>query len=188
MTSRLTPVEPAHADAHTHQLFDAIKARMGKVPNMMKTMAHSPALLEGYLALRGALDKGVLPEVIRQEIALFISQENGCEYCLSAHTLIGRHAGLNRDQVLLARQGQAQDAKQQAVLTLVQNILDQRGDVSDEQLAAARAAGLSDAEIAEIVGHVALTTLTNFFNQLAQPVIDFPRVPASIQRVESLPA
>jgi alkylhydroperoxidase family enzyme len=164
MTARLTPVEPAHADAHTHRLFDAIKARNGKVPNMMKTMAHSPALLEGYLAVSGALSKGVLPEVIRQQIALFVSQ------------------------VLLARQGQAQDPKQQAVLTLVQNILDQRGDVSDEQFAAARAAGLNDGEIAEVVGHVALTTLTNFFNQLAQPVLDFPRVPASVQRVESLPA
>jgi uncharacterized peroxidase-related enzyme len=188
MTARLTPVEPAHADAHTHQLFDAIKARMGKVPNMMKTMAHSPALLEGYLAFSGALAKGALPEAIRQQIALFVSQENGCEYCLAAHTLIGRHAGLNRDQVLLARQGQAQDAKQQAVLTLVQNILEQRGDVSDEQLAAARAAGISDGEIAEVVGHVALTTLTNFFNQLAQPALDFPRVPANVQPVASLPA
>jgi uncharacterized peroxidase-related enzyme len=188
MTARLTPVEPAHADAHTHQLFDVVKARNGKVPNMMKTMAHSPALLEGYLAFSGALDRGVLPAIIRQQIALFVSQENGCEYCLSAHTLIGRHAGLNREQVLLARQGQAQDAKQQAVLVLVQNILDQRGDVSDEQFGAARAAGLTDAEIAEIVGHVALTTLTNFFNQLAQPVVDFPRVLTSLQPVASLPA
>lgn len=188
MTARLTPIEPAHADAYTHQLFDTIKARNGKVPNMMKTMAHSPALLEGYLAFSGALNKGVLPEVIRQEIALFVSQENGCEYCLAAHTLIGRHAGLNRDQVFLARQGQAQDAKQQAVLTLVQNILEHRGDVSDEQLAAARAAGLNDAEIAEVVGHVALTTLTNFFNQLAQPAVDFPRVAANLQPVASLPA
>ncbi len=188
MAARLTPIEPAHADALTHQFFDTVKARNGKVPNMMKTMAHSPALLEGYLAFSGALSKGVLPEAIRQQIALFVSQENGCEYCLSAHTLIGRHAGLNRDQVLLARQGQAQDAKQQAVLTLVRNILDQRGDVSDEQLAAAHAAGVSDAEIAEIVGHVGLTTLTNFFNQLAQPVVYFPRVAASLQQVASLPA
>src|SRR5436305_12136955 len=113
MTARLTPIEPAHADAHTHQLFDAIKARNGKLPNMMKTMAHSPALLEGYLAFGGALNKGVLPEIVRQQIALFVSQENGCEYCLSAHTLIGRHAGLSREQVFLARQGQAQDPKQQ---------------------------------------------------------------------------
>jgi AhpD family alkylhydroperoxidase len=148
---------------------------------MMKTMVHSPALLEGYLAFSGALDKGVLQEVVRQQIALLVSQQNNCEYCLSAHTLIGRHAGLNREQVLLARQGQAQDAKQQSVLNLVQNILDWRGDVSSDQFSAAKDAGLSDAEIAEVVGHVALTTLTNYFNQLTDVDVDFPRVSANLE-------
>src|SRR6478672_221892 len=176
MTARIAPVDAAHADIDTRQLFAAIKAQTGKVPNMMRTMAHSPALLEGYLAFNGALNKGVLPEIVRQQIALFVSQENGCEYCLAAHTLIGRHAGLSRELVFLARQGQAQDPKQQAVLNLVQNILDWRGDISNEQFATARAAGLTDAEIAEAVGHVALTTLTNYFNQLTHADVDFPRV------------
>lgn len=181
MTSRINPVDPTAANSAVQYLFSAVKAQMGKVPNMMKTMAHSPALLEGYLAFRGALDKGVLPEVVRQQIALSVSQQNGCEYCLSAHTLIGRHAGLNREQVLLARHGEAQDSKQQAVLDLVQEILERRGDVSDEQLAAARAAGLTDAEIAETIGHVALTTVTNYFNQLARPIVDFPRVSTNLE-------
>lgn len=188
MTARIAPLDSAHADEPTQQLFAAVKARMGKVPNMMKTMAHSPALLEGYLAFSGALSKGALPEIVRQQIALFVSQQNGCEYCLSAHTLIGRHAGLSREQAFLARQGQAQDPKQQAVLSLVQNILDWRGDISNEQFAAARAAGLSDAEIAEVVGHVALTTLTNYFNQLSQADIDFPRVSANLEPAAALPA
>jgi uncharacterized peroxidase-related enzyme len=188
MTARIAPVDSAHADEPTQQLFAAVKAQMGKVPNMMKTMAHSPALLEGYLAFRGALDKGVLPEVVRQQIALFVSQQNDCEYCLSAHTLIGRHAGLSREQVLLARQGQAQDARQQAVLNLVQNILDWRGDISNEQFAATRAAGLTDAEIAEVVGHVALTTLTNYFNQLTHADVDFPRVSTDLEPAAALQA
>jgi len=188
MTARIAQVDAAHADGHVQGLFAAVKSRMGKVPNMMKTMAHSPALLEGYLAFSGALDKGVLSEFVRQQIALFVSQQNGCEYCLSAHTLIGRHAGLNREQVLLARQGQAQDPKQQAVLNLVQNILDWRGDVSTEQFNAAKEAGLSDAEIVEVVGHVALTTLTNYFNQLTQAEVDFPRVSANLERLATLQA
>jgi uncharacterized peroxidase-related enzyme len=188
MTARIVPVDSAVANEPTQQLFSAVKARMGKLPNMMKTMAHSPALLEGYLAFSGALNKGVLPEIVRQQIALFVSQENGCEYCLSAHTLIGRHAGLSREQVFLARQGQAQDPKQQAVLNLVQNILDWRGDISNEQFAAARVAGLTDAEIAEVVGHVALTTLTNYFNQLTQPDVDFPRVSANLEPAAALSA
>jgi uncharacterized peroxidase-related enzyme len=188
MTARIAPFDSAHADEPTQQLFSAVKARLGKVPNMMKTMAHSPALLEGYLAFSGALNKGVLHEVVRQQIALFVSQQNDCEYCLSAHTLIGRHAGLSREQVLLARQGQAQDGKQQAVLNLVQNILDWHGDVSNEQFAAARAAGLTDAEIGEVVGHVALTTLTNYFNQLTQADVDFPRVSANLEPAAAVQA
>jgi uncharacterized peroxidase-related enzyme len=179
--ARITPVDPAQAQGQTQALFDAVKAKMAKVPNMMKTMAHSPTLLEGYLALSGALSKEVLPEVVRQQIALSVSQENGCEYCLSAHTLLGWHAGVTHEQVLLARQGEAKDAKQQAVLTLAQNIVENRGDISDEQFGAAREAGVSNAELAEVVGHIALTTLTNFFNQLARADVDFPRVSASLE-------
>jgi len=188
MTARIHPVDTAQVDEPTQQLFAAVKSRMGKVPNMMKTMAHSPALLEGYLAFSGALNKGVLPELIRQQIALFVSQQNGCEYCLSAHTSIGRHAGLSREQVLLARQGQAQEAKQQAVLDLVQNILVAHGDVSNEQFTTAREAGLNDAEIAEVVGHIALTTLTNYFNQITQAEVDFPKVSVELESAAALPA
>jgi len=188
MTARIPPVDPARADARTQPLFEAVKTKMGKVPNMMKTMAQSPALLESYLAFNGALSKGVLPEVVRQQIALFVSQENGCEYCISAHTMIGRHAGLTREQTVLARQGHAEDAKQQAVLDLVQNILDWRGDVTAEQFTAAQEAGLSDTEIVEVVGYVALTTFTNYFNQLSHAVVDFSRVSLNLEPNSALQA
>jgi uncharacterized peroxidase-related enzyme len=181
MIARIPPVDPARADAQTQPLFEAVKAKMGKVPNMMKTMAHSPGLLESYLSFSGALNKGVLPEVVRQQIALFVSQENGCEYCVSAHTMIGRHAGLTREQTVQARQGHAADAKQQAVLDLVQSILDWRGDVTGEQFTAAQEAGLTEAEIVEIVGHVALTTFTNYINQLSHTVVDFPRISLNLE-------
>lgn len=188
MTARIPPVDPERADAQTLPLFEAVKTKMGKVPNMMKTMAHSPALLESYLSFSGSLNKGVLPEVVRQQIALFVSQENGCEYCVSAHSMIGRHAGLTREQTVLARQGHAEDAKQQAVLDLVQSILDWRGDVTAEQFAAAQEAGLSEAEIVEVVGHVALTTFTNYFNQLSHAVVDFPRVSLNLEPNSALQA
>lgn len=150
---------------------------MGKVPNMMKAMAHSPALLEGYLNFSGALAKGVLAAPLREQIALLVSQANGCEYCLSAHSLLAARGGLTREEITGAREGISAEAKSQAALSLAQGILDDRGDASDEQLADAREAGLSDAEIAEVVGHVALSTLTNYFNQLAHTEVDFPRVP-----------
>jgi alkylhydroperoxidase family enzyme len=99
---------------------------------------------------------------------------------LSAHSLFAARSGLTTEQIAWAREGVAGDAKTQAVLSLVQNIIENRGDLTDEQLDEAREAGLSDAEIAEVVGHVALSTLTNYFNQLAHTEVDFPRVPVSV--------
>ena len=180
MTSRINPVDPAVAEGKAQELFVAVKAKMGSVPNMMKTMAHSPALLEGYLAFSGALGKGLLRPAVREQLALVVSQANGCEYCLSAHSLLGKHAGLAPEQIVSARKGEAQDPKAQAALSLARNLIDRRGDVSDEQLAAARETGLSDGEIAEVVGHVALSTLTNYFNQLAHVDVDFPKVPVKV--------
>jgi len=180
MTSRIAPVDPASAQGHAKELLDGVKAKLGRVPNAMKTMVHSPAALEGYLSLTAALSRGVLPASLREQIALVVSQTNGCEYCVSAHSLTGKLAGLNPEQVLNARQGRGSDAKSQAVLDLAQNILERRGDVSDDQLADARQAGLSDAEVAEVVGNVALVTLMNYFNQVARTEIDFPHVSLSL--------
>jgi uncharacterized peroxidase-related enzyme len=184
MTSRINPVDVATAHGRTQELFGAIKAKMGRVPNMMKTMAQAPAVLEGYLALSGALSKGVLTADVREQIALAVSQVHGCEYCLSAHTLTGRLAGLTPDQIVAARYGEADDHRAQAVLNLTHAILEHQGDVSDEQLADAREAGLGDAEIAEVVGHVALNTLTNYFNQLAQTDVDWPHVSVGLPEYE----
>lgn len=178
MTSRISPIDPAEGKAEV--LLRGVKSKLGVVPNMMKTMAHSPALLEGYLAFSGALAKGILPAAVREQLALFVSQYNGCEYCLSSHTLFAGRAGLKPEQIAWAREGVADDPKVQAMLRLAGNVIDNRGDASDEQLAEAREAGLSDAEIAEVVGHVALSTLTNYFNELAHTEVDFPRVAVTV--------
>jgi uncharacterized peroxidase-related enzyme len=176
MSARVSPVEVATAEGKAQELFATIKGKFGKVPNMMKTMAHSPAVLEGYLALAGALSKGVLPAQTREQLALAVGQANGCEYCVSAHTLTGKLSGLSPEAIHDAREGHGTDAKTQATLDLAHQIIEQRGDVTDEQLAAARDAGLNDAEVAEVVGHVALNTLTNYFNQFVHTDVDFPRV------------
>jgi uncharacterized peroxidase-related enzyme len=180
MSTRIDPVHPAHAQGRAWELLNGVKTQMGKVPNVLKTMAQAPALLDGYLALGGALRKGVLAAIVREQIALYVAQSNGCEYCLSAHSLTGKHAGLTPEQIVAARMGEADDSKAQAVLHLVKNLMERRGDLSDEQLAAARQAGLSDAELGEVVGNVALNTLTNYLNQLARTEVDFPRVSVKI--------
>jgi uncharacterized peroxidase-related enzyme len=176
MSQRITTVEPSQATGHTKELLDAVQAKLGVTPNLMKTLAHSPAALEGYLSLNNALAKGALPAKAREQIALAVSQENGCEYCVAAHTLLGGKAGLKPEQILAARKGSSDDAKTRAELELARQILDARGNVTDAQLAAARESGVGDAEIAEVVAHVALNVLTNYFNVLARTDVDFPRV------------
>lgn len=180
MTARINPIDLATAQGRSQELLNTVKAKLGMVPNAVKTMAHAPAVLEGYLALSGALKRGVLPPATQEQIAMSVSQNNGCEYCLAAHSIMGKVAGLKPEQLLDARRGKGTDTKAQAVLNLTQNLLERHGNVSDQQLADARAAGLTDAELVEVVGHVSVLTLTNFLNQLAHTDVDFPRVTVSL--------
>ena len=176
MSARLAPVDVTTADGKNKELFSVIKSKFGKVPNMMKTMAKSPAALEGYLNLAGSLGNSVLSAKIREQIALAVSQANGCVYCVSGHTVTGKLAGLSPEQVIEARLGKAEDPIAQAAINLALNLMERKGNVSDEQLETARKAGLSDAELTEIVAQVALTTLTNYFNQFVHTDVDFPHV------------
>src|SRR5262245_60274383 len=141
MNSRIEAIDPAKAQGPVKDLLAAVQAKLGVTPNMMRTMAQSPAVLEGYLALSGALAKGKLTAAMREQLALAVGQTNGCEYCVSAHNLLGKRAGLEPEQIAAARRGQSTDAKSQAVLRLAQHIVERRGDISDEQLSLARAAG-----------------------------------------------
>jgi len=180
MTYRIAPVDPSHATGKAKDLLTAVQGQLGVTPNLMKTLAHSPAALDGYLSLNAALAKGQLSAKVREQIALEVAQENGCGYCLAAHSLLGKNAGLKPDQIIAARKGESDDAKAQAALQLASEILASRGNVTDAQLAEARAAGVTDGEIAEVVGHVALNVLTNYFNVLARTEVDFPPVPMTV--------
>ena len=128
----------------------------------------------GYLQLSGTLGGGKLSAKLREQIALTVAQANGCAYCLAAHCAIGGMVGLSKEQLHDSRLGIGTDSHAHAVLSLARAIVDERGRVSDEELAAARNAGLDDAEIAEVVANVALNVFTNYFNNLAGTTIDFP--------------
>jgi uncharacterized peroxidase-related enzyme len=176
--SRIKPVvQPSH-DA-VRRNFEAIEKQLGVVPNMMRTMAQAPRVLEGYLALSRALGRGLLPGALQEQIALAVAERNGCDYCLSAHTALGRRAGLSEGELAASRAGVAADAKSNAALQFALSVLQHRGGVSDDDLARVRAAGFSDAEITEIIAHVSLNVLTNYFNRAADTEIDFPRVIAA---------
>jgi len=172
---RLTPLEPATATGEAKELLDGIKAAFGMTPNMARTMARNPAVLKGWIELNGALGKTLTRE-LNEQIALAVAEENGCGYCLSAHTAIGGLVGVDEHELVHSRAGESADPKVAAALKFAQTVNNKRGDVSDDDLAQIRAAGYEDADIAAIVAHVALNVLTNYFNLVAQPVIDFPEV------------
>lgn len=172
-------IDPATAEGRTGELLATVQRNLGVTPNMTRAMANSPALLEGYLALSGALAGGQLSAAVREQIALAVAQRNGCDYCLSAHSYLAEHvAHLDGDAIDSARKADSEDAKTAAVLALAAAVVDTRGDIGTAELDAARDAGLSDGEIAETIGHVALNVLTNYFNKAVQVEIDFPHVAA----------
>lgn len=176
MANRVPAIDPATASVEVQEQFKAIKSKFGMVPNLLKVMANSPATLNSYLAMSNSLGQGVLSAKTRERIALAVSQFNACEYCLSAHSLTAKLAGLPPDQIVEARHGKANDPKSQAALNLTSNILERRGNVSSDQIDQARQAGLTDAEIVEVVGNVTIMVLTNYLNNVAQTEIDFPKV------------
>lgn len=175
--SRLTIPAVDAAPQASKPLLDAVHKQLGVVPNLMKVIGHSPAALEGYLSLNGALAKGALDAKLRERIALAIAEYNGCDYCLSAHDYLGRNvAKLSGDEIDAARDGRSADARAGAALKFARRVAESRGRVSDEDLAALRAADFDEGSIVEIVVTVALNVLTNYVNNVARTDIDFPKV------------
>jgi uncharacterized peroxidase-related enzyme len=172
-----TPATIEAAPAKSQALLQAVKAQLGSVPNLFRVVSHSPAALEGYLGMSGALGKGELDAATRERIALAVAEVNGCGYCLAAHTYIGRHmAKLSDAEIAANRDGGSADPKADAAVRFAVKVTRLRGHVSDADLGEVRAAGLNDAQIVEIVQHVALNTWTNYLNEVAATAIDFPAV------------
>jgi uncharacterized peroxidase-related enzyme len=174
---RIAAVDPTTADEGVKPLLDGVQRKLGATPNMMRTMAQSPAMLEGYLSLSGALAKGTISAPVAELIALDVAEANRCSYCLSVHTYLAENvAKLSDDEIAAARRAESADPKVAAALVFARQVNEQRGKVTDEQLGAVRAAGYGDDAIAEIIGHVAVNVLTNYFNNAAGVEVDFPVV------------
>ncbi len=172
---------PARADvpAKSQPLLDAVEKQLGVVPNLFRLVGASPAALEGYLGLNGALSRA-LDAKTRERIALTIAQTNGCDYCLSAHSYLGLNlAKIDDAEIALNRTGHSGDAKADAAVVFARKVLDTRGRVSDADIAAVLLAGFSEAQVIEIVASVAVNVLTNYINNVAQTDIDFPAVLAA---------
>ncbi|MYS20084.1 uncharacterized peroxidase-related enzyme [Streptomyces sp. DvalAA-14] len=173
--SNLPVIDPDTATGEAATQLAAAGKALGGTPNMVRAMANSPALLRGYLALSGALATGSLAAGVRERLALTVAESNGCSYCLSAHTYVGGHLlKLPATELELARRATSDDPHTAALLALARAVVRDRGRVGSGALDAARQAGASDEEIAEVVGHVALNVLTNYFNVLSDIEVDWP--------------
>ena len=174
-----TPATIEAAPAASHPFLEAVKQQLGVVPNMFRLVANSPAALEGHLGMFGALGKGTLSLATRQRIALAVAEVNGCDYCLSAHTYLGKNlAKLDDAEMTANRSGSSNDPKAEAAVKFAATVARERGNVSNAELSAVKAAGYDDAQVIEIVQHVALNVWTNYINKVAGTDIDFPVITA----------
>lgn len=174
--ARIKIIDTADATGKTKELLTAVQNSLRIIPNLAKALANSPAALETWINLNGALAKGSLDAKTREAIALAVAQKNGCEYCLSAHTALGKLAGLSEKQILDSRQGQGSSTKITAALQFARELVESRGQVRGSSVEALRTSGITDGEIAEIIAHVALNIFTNYFNTALDIDVDFPRV------------
>jgi uncharacterized peroxidase-related enzyme len=175
--ARVQVVDPHTATGPAKVLLDAVQAQLGITPNFIRVLANSPKALEGFLGLYGALGGFSLDKATQERIALAVAESNGCQYCVSAHTAIGRGAGLSNEEMALNRQGRsAADARAAGAVALGKALNDNLGEITAAEVDAARAAGLDDGEIVEVITVVALNVFTNLIGKATRVQIDFPKV------------
>lgn len=172
----VTVIDPKSATGEAKQLLDAVQSGLGMVPNFIRVLANSPAALNAFLGLHGIAGTGQLDPKTRERIALAIAEQNACQYCVSAHTAIGRKVGLENQEILANRMGRSADSKAEAALTFARALVEHTGQVSKAEFDSVRAAGHSDGEIVEIITHVAMNIFTNLLGKATQVEIDFPRI------------
>ena len=177
--SRLKKLEKGQGSPQSNEMMNTLDGNK-KLFNIFRGMANSPAVLDSYLKFSGAMGNAKLDAKAREAIALAVGQANRCDYCLAAHTAIGKGAGLDDASIKEARQGRSKDRKTQGAVVLARAIVEKRGNVNDQDVKSAREAGLDDGEIAETVAAVALNIFTNYFNHLNQTEVDFPKVAVDV--------
>jgi uncharacterized peroxidase-related enzyme len=174
--SRINLVTPEQANDEQQALYTAIQGQLGMVPNFLKIFANSPAALRAFLGLHSIANEGSLDPQTKERIALGLAEQNACEYCVSAHTAIGRKAGLSSAEIEANRAGSSQDAKAAVAVKFARSLAEHNGEVTTAELLEIRNAGYDDAELVEIITHVGMNVLTNILGKASRVEIDFPKV------------
>jgi len=176
MTSRIPLVSATESPAGSRALLDAVHGAFGATPNMFRAVANSPAALQAMWGFFGALGGGTLPAKLGEQIAVAVADRNACDYCLAAHTALGRKAGATAEEMSAAQAGESADPATAAALRFALRVVEHRGQVGDADVAALRAAGFTDGQVVEILAHVALNLFTNYVNVALAVPVDFPGV------------
>ncbi len=171
---RIDPLNTDTANERSKALLQGVEKALGFAPNLMRTLAHSPAALEAYLAFGKALSKGALGPRLREQIEVAVANVNGCDYCLAAHSTIARQLGVEVEELKANREADSADAKTGAALRFARVIVRKQGWVEDQDLQTVREAGYDNGDIAEIVAVVSHSIFSNYFNHIAETEVDFP--------------
>lgn len=171
---RLQPIEQSQETEKIKEIYEIVQSKIGMVPNLYRVLGGSPKVLEGYFDFNMILGQTSLSPQLREQLAIAIASANSCQYCLSAHTLLGKMAGVPHEELASAQSAHSHDTPTQAALVFARQILEKHGKVSDTDLDVVKAAGFGDAQIVEILAHVALNIFTNYANNVAKTKIDFP--------------
>ncbi|MFB9242856.1 carboxymuconolactone decarboxylase family protein [Massilia antarctica] len=174
--SRIALLTRDQAHGEAARLLDQVQAAFGAMPNMFRAVANSPAALASMWAAFGALGSGTLGARLGEQIAVAIADQNNCEYCLAAHTALGRKAGASSEEMTAAQAGTSHDPKTAAALAFALKMVRQRARIDTADVDALRQAGFDDAAIMEIMAHIALNLFTNYVNVAFAVPLDFPRV------------
>jgi uncharacterized peroxidase-related enzyme len=172
--NRIQPLDPQHTTGKTRRLLGHVRTKLGLVPNLFRVLANAPVALEGYVNFSAALANGTFDERLREQIAITVAESNLCDYCSRAHTYLAKKLGLSQSEIADALRATAVAPRSDAILKLARSIVVQRGELSDSDLQRARAGGVTDGEIVEILANVALNILANYLSHIARIVIDSP--------------
>lgn len=165
---------PDSAGGQAKELLEAINKKMGMIPNVYAVMAQAPSVLAGQMALGDSLANGSLSPALIEKIALVVSNDNSCGYCVAAHSSIAASLGISDEDIIDAQKGRSDDALEQAVLNLAISVNGNHGHGDNSAIRRALEAGLSEAQIIEVVGQVVKNIMTNAVNGIAETAIDFP--------------
>jgi len=165
----------ALAPAGSQEPLNQIQKAFGSTPNMFKAVANSPAALKSMWGAFGALGAGTLGAKLGEQIAVAVANRNRCEYCLAAHTVLGKAAGATAEEMAAAQTGQSGDPRTAAALRFALKVVSERAQVNEADVADLRAAGFGDEQVVEIMAHVALNLFTNYVNVAFNIPVDFPK-------------